>query len=225
MSGRVLIVGESDSDAVAKADAMTVKTLGGQCVPVASARETIAAALCAMRVDAIKIGKLRDEAAIDAVAEALAATAGQIPWVVDPVMHAEGGIAALDAAGAHALKAKVILNATVLTPNVPEAEALTGLRIASAEDMERAAHMLLTLGPKAVLLKGRRLASGRADDLLLDEEGAEWFRGPSPGSTPSQGARGALASGIATGLAQGKSVRAAVIMAREFIAMASIPAS
>lgn len=217
MSWRVLIVGESGFDSVAKGDAMTVRALGGQSAPVASVGRDIAAALAAAPVNAVKIGKLPDQAAIDAVAEALAATAGQVPWVVDPVMHAEGGAAALDAAAAHALKAKLILNATVLTPNVPEAEALTGYRIASPENMERAAHMLLTLGPKAVLLKGRQLASGQTDDLLVSEEGAEWFRSPNPGSAPSLGARGTLASGIATGLAQGKGVREAVALAREFI--------
>jgi hydroxymethylpyrimidine/phosphomethylpyrimidine kinase len=217
MRGRVLIVAGSDSDSVAQADIETVAALGGHAAPAKSVRRQIAAVLGGTGADAIKIGMLPNEAAIGAVAEALEATAGRVPWVVDPVMHAQGGAAALDAAASHALKAKVILHATVLTPNVPEAEALTGMRIAHAGDMERAAHMLLTLGPKVVLLKGRQLAGGTADDLLLGEGIMEWFRGPRLGDAPVKGARGALASGIATSLAQGMGLRDAVARARDYI--------
>lgn len=217
MGGRVLIVAGSDSDSFIHADIRTVTALGARASAAKSVRRSIEALLGDKGADAIKIGMLPDEAAIDAVAAALEATAGRIPWVVDPVMAANGGAAALDSVASHALKAKLILHATVLTPNVPEAEALTGLRITHAGDLERAAHMLLTLGAKAVLIKGGQLAGETVHDLLLGEGVMEWFRGPRLGGADAKGPGGTLASGIAAGLAQGMGLRDAVARARDHV--------
>ena len=222
MRGRVLIVAGSDTDSFVQADIEMVAALGGRATPAKSVRRTIEALLGDTGADAIKIGMLPDEAAIDAVAAALEATAGKIPWVVDPVMRANGGAAALDSIASHALKAKLILHATVLTPNVPEAEVLTGMSITHAGDLERAAHMLLTLGAKAVLIKGGQLAGETVHDLLLGEGVMEWFRGPRLGGADAKGPGGTLASGIAAGLAQGMGLRDAVARARDRI-MDAIP--
>ena len=224
MSGRVLLVAGSDSDSFAQADIKTVTALGGKPSAATSVRQAIEALLRGTGADAVKIGMLPDEAAIDAVAEALDATGGKIPWVVDPVMRAAGGAAALNATASHALKAKLILHATVLTPNVQEAEMLTGMKIAHAADLERAANMLLTLGPKAVLLKGGQLASETVQDLLVGDGIMEWFRGPRLGDGPSKGAGGTLASGIAAGLAQGMGLRDAVAKARDYTNKTARPA-
>jgi hydroxymethylpyrimidine/phosphomethylpyrimidine kinase len=225
MSGKVLLVAGSDSDSFAQADIKTVTALGGKALAAKSVSSAIEALLRGTGVDAIKIGMLPDEAAIDAVSAALDATGGTIPWVVDPVMRAKGGAAALNAAASHALKAKLILHATVLTPNVQEAEVLTGMTIAHAGDLERAAHMLLTLGPKAVLLKGGQLASETVQDLLVGDGILEWFRGPRLGDGPNKGAGGTLASGIAAGLARGMALRDAVAKARDYTNRTTRPAS
>ncbi len=102
--------------------------------------------------DAIKTGMLGDAAAIEAVAEALAGTG--LPLVIDPVMVAKGGAVLLETAALSALKRDLLPLATLLTPNLPEAELLTGLAIPDLDAMHRAAEALLTLGVPAVLLKG-----------------------------------------------------------------------
>src|SRR3546814_2015322 len=104
--------------------------------------------------DAVKVGLLHNAEVIDAVADALAAEAPGVPLVLDPVMIAKGGAALLDTGASATLKRRLPSLATLLTPNVPEAEALTGLAIADLDGMRHAAEMLLTLGAPAVLLKG-----------------------------------------------------------------------
>ena len=111
--------------------------------------------------DCIKTGMLHREDVIQAVVGVLEAKAAHLPLVVDPVMYAKGGAALLAPTASEVLKERLIPRATVLTPNLPEAEFLTDARIASAGDMDRVAAMLLALGPKSVLLKGRQYRHSR----------------------------------------------------------------
>ena len=125
--------------------------------------------------DVIKTGMLGNSAVIAAVCEALDQYAAGIPLVVDPVMVAKGGHALLAAEAVDALRRQLLPRATVITPNLPEAEALTGMTIVSVADMRLAAMTLLSLGVPAVLLKGGHLPGDELVDVLATPERTETF--------------------------------------------------
>jgi hydroxymethylpyrimidine/phosphomethylpyrimidine kinase len=239
MRGRVLAIAGSDSGGGAgiQADIKTITALGGYAasaitaltaqdtkgvhgihdVPAAFVRRQIEAVLKDIGADAIKIGMVHRADIIDAIADAIESLAKDTPLVVDPVMVAKGGAKLLDPTASHALKARLIVHATVLTPNIPEAEALTGLTAIDAASLTQAAAMLLTLGPRAVLLKGGHLPGDVVRDVLVTNDGAEVFESPRIASAATHGTGCTLASAIATGLAQGLSLRDAVLRARAFV--------
>ena len=239
MEGRVLIVAGSDSGGGAgiQADIKSVTALGGYAataltaltaqdtrdvhgileIPPSFVAQQMSVVLDDIGADCIKTGMLHTEAIITAVMEVLEAKAPATPLVVDPVMYAKGGAALLEPSAQRVLKARLILRATVLTPNIPEAEFLTGVSVRAAEDMEHVAGMLLTLGPRAVLLKGGHLEGGTVRDVLAHEGGVESLESPRIESANTHGTGCTLASAIATGLAQGLDIRAAVVRARAFV--------
>ena len=104
--------------------------------------------------------------------------------------------------------------ATVITPNLPEAEALSGLKIASVADMRAAATILLSLGVPAVLLKGGHLEGDDLTDLLATPEGTEAFTATRIPTKHTHGTGCTTASAVAAGLAQGMTLRDAVVRAR-----------
>ena len=116
-----------------------------------------------------------------------------------------------------ALKRRLLVRATVLTPNLPEAEALSGMTIRDANDMAHVARALLTLGPDAVLLKGGHLESDTLTDILASGDGVHTFHGPRIATTSTHGTGCTLASAIATGLAQGMEIVPAVMRARDYV--------
>ena len=126
----------------------------------------IAAVVSDFPIGATKIGML-------ATADIAAAVAAALDEhrlrnvVLDPVMVAKGGSRLLDEAAVAVVRDRLLSRAEVVTPNVPEAEALTGLRIGSGDDLEPAAARLVALGARAVIVKGGHLA-GPAVDLLFD---------------------------------------------------------
>lgn len=143
-----------------------------------------------------------------------------IPLVVDPVMVAKGGHPLLEHEAMGVLKARLILRAHLLTPNIPEAELLTGMTIRDVDDMHHAAEMLLSLGPPAILLKGGHLSSNEVVDLLATENGVREFRSPRINTTSTHGTGCTLSSAIACGLAQGMGIEPAVERARAYVATA-----
>ncbi len=114
-------------------------------------------------VDAVKIGMLGTAETIDAVASALEALEPRTPIVLDPVMVAESGADLLDPPARDAVIARLLPRATVTTPNLPEARALSGLTDGSAQDLARAVH---ALGPRAVVVTGGH--GQRATDVFFD---------------------------------------------------------
>jgi hydroxymethylpyrimidine/phosphomethylpyrimidine kinase len=239
MNGRVLIVAGSDSGGGAgiQADIKTVTALGGYAataitaltaqntlgvfgiVPVEPSfvRQQIDAVLGDIGADCIKTGMLYDEAIIDVVIESLAA-APHVPIVVDPVMVATSGAALLEARAVDALK-RLMARAAVVTPNIPEAEALLGRRI-SADDMHDAAVAIAALGAKIVMLKGGHLAGNTVRDVVA-EGGESWvLESPRIATRHTHGTGCTLASAIATGLAQGMAPRAAIARAHAFVQQA-----
>lgn len=154
--------------------------------------------------DAIKTGMLHSREVIAKVAQTLQAYR-DIPLVVDPVMRAKGGAALIAPDAQQVLIEALLPLATVLTPNIPEAEALTGLPIKDKAGMIRAGHSLLTMGPGAVLMKGGHLDTEQMVDILLDEEGriTELPSGPRLATKHTHGTGCTLASALASGLARG----------------------
>jgi len=238
--GRVLAIAGSDSGGGAgvQADIKAVTVLGGYAasaitavtvqntlgveaihpIPPAIIAAQIRVVLDDIGTDAIKTGMLGDAAAIEAVIEALADHA-DIPLVVDPVMVAKGG-AALLADGALAPLRRLIARASLVTPNAPEAEALTGLTIATTDDLRRAGERLLTGGVRAVLMKGAHLPGESVIDLLMTSDGETMLEGPRIDTRHTHGTGCTLASACAVGLAQGLTLRDAVARAWAYTAEA-----
>ena len=246
MKGRVLIIAGSDSGggagiqadikAVTALDAFAMtaitaltaqNTLGVQGVhpvPVDFLRLQIRSVVDDLGVDAIKTGMLGDAATIDAVVDELTRLPN-VPVVIDPVMVAKGGHKLLADAAVDHLRRTLLPRATVLTPNLPEAELLTGMTIATEADMQRAARMLLSFGVPAVLLKGGHLDSPDVVDLLATADGVQEFRSERLRTRHTHGTGCTLASAVAAGLAQGMTLADAVARARRYVfqAIATAP--
>jgi len=236
--GRVLIIAGSDSGGGAglQADLKTVTALGGYAatavtavtvqntlgvtgvlpVPADMVMAQARAVLDDIGADALKTGMLGDIAMVETVAAILDSAAG-IPAVVDPVMTAKGGAALLATDAMDAVRRLMVPRARLLTPNVPEAEALTGLGIASLEDQRRAGEALLALGARAVLMKGGHLDGERVTDLLLTPEGETLFESARLETRHTHGTGCTLASACAAGLAQGLTLEAAVARAWAYV--------
>ena len=121
-----------------------------------------------IEVDAVKVGMLSTPRCMEAVAEKLRYyRPGNV--VIDPVMYAKNGCPLMEPAAVGALIKIIIPLADVLTPNIPEAEKLSGMRILCAADMEAAARKICAMGCKAVIIKGGH-AAGDALDILFDGE-------------------------------------------------------
>ena len=242
MKGRVLIVAGSDSSGGAgiQADIKTVTALGGYAataitaltaqntlgvlgimpVPPDFVRRQMEAVLGDIGADCIKTGMLHDAAIIAAVAECLAATAPTVPLVVDPVMIATSGGRLLDPAAMGALTQRLVARATVITPNLPEAEALLGRPIADLDAMAEAATALLDLGPRVVVLTGGHLPGERVHDVVAEAGQRYALDSARIATRHTHGTGCTLASGIATGLAQGMAMRAAIERAHHFVQQA-----
>jgi len=246
MRGRVLIIAGSDSGGGAgiQADLKTVTALGGYAATAITALtaqdttgvhaiEGVELAFIARQIelslgdigaDAIKTGMLHNAAVIETVVGALERHGPLIPVVVDPVMIAKGGASLLDVAAVDVLKRRLLPRAAVLTPNIPEAEALTGRKIVSVEDMRAAALALLQMGPRAVLVKGGHREGGTVTDLLAEmiegEPRVETFRSKRIDTRHTHGTGCTLASAIAVGIAQDLDLVAAVRRARAYVLQA-----
>jgi len=165
--------------------------------------------------NAAKTGALGSAEIVMAVADA--ARRFTFPLVVDPVMVSKHGQPLLPAEAATALREQLIPAATLITPNVPEAEALTGIAIRNLEDMRLAACRLRETGAQAVLIKGGHLGGAESTDLFFD--GALWREFPAPRleTRHTHGTGCTYSAAITAGLALGMTPVDAVARAREFI--------
>jgi hydroxymethylpyrimidine/phosphomethylpyrimidine kinase len=158
---------------------------------------------------------LGEAAAAEAVLEALADWPG-IPLVVDPVMVATTG-ATLLGEGALAPLRQLMARAHLVTPNAPEAEALTGIAIRSTDDLRRAGEALLTSGVSAVLMKGGHVPGDSVIDLFMTSAGETVLEGPRIETRHTHGTGCTLASACAVGLAQGLALESAVARAWAYV--------
>jgi hydroxymethylpyrimidine/phosphomethylpyrimidine kinase len=236
--GRVLILAGSDSGGGAgiQADIKTVTALGGYAATAITAitvQNTLGvsavhplppelveaqarAVLDDIGADALKTGMLGQVKVVEAVARVLDAAAG-VPAVVDPVMVAKGGAALLDDPAVDALRTLLVPRAALLTPNAPEAAALTGLVVETTDDLRRAGEALLTAGAAAVLMKGGHVTGATVIDILMTPAGETTFSGPRLVTRHTHGTGCTLASACAAGLAQGLPLAEAVARAWAYV--------
>ena len=193
----------------------TLGVSGVHPIPLTIIEAQARAVLDDIGADAIKTGMLGDAATVALVAQLLE-EAG-VSAVIDPVMVAKGGASLLAADAVTAVRERLVPLATLLTPNAPEAEALTGLSVTSTDDLRRAGEALLALGARAVLMKGGHIASARVVDILMTSEGEVVFEGERIDSRHTHGTGCTLASACAVGIAQGLSLEAAVARAWDYV--------
>ncbi len=190
-------------------------------VPIEGIQEQLQSIAADLTPDAVKLGMLFSSEIISLVAEKLA----EYKWkniVLDPVMIAKGGAALLQQEAVAALKEKLLPLATVITPNVPEAEVLTGMSIANIEDSKKAAKLLHSWGVQYVVMKGGH-ASYQGDevvDLLFDGETFTEYKSSRIHSVQTHGSGCTFAAVITAGLAKGYSIYEAVEEAKRFITKA-----
>ncbi len=236
---RILIIAGSDSGGGAgvQGDIKTVTCLKGYAATAITAitaqntqgvfgihdvpddfiRKQITLVLEDIGADAFKTGMLHTISVIETVADTIAPYTQTIPLVLDPVMFAKGGAALLQPDALETLKKRLIPMATLITPNLPEAEFLAGVSVRSVNDMQAVAERILQLGCKAVLLKGGHLEGDMVTDLLVSAHETHVFTSPRLNSTHTHGTGCTLASAIATGLAQGMTLKDSVNRARDYV--------
>jgi hydroxymethylpyrimidine/phosphomethylpyrimidine kinase len=242
LRGRVLAIAGSDSGGGAgiQADIKAISAMGAYAatavtavtaqntlgvqgviaVPASFVALQVASVLDDIGADAVKTGMLAGRDTIEAVAAALRAWRARgcaAPLVLDPVMVAKGGQALLAPDAVAALLEALLPHAAVVTPNLPEAEVLTGEAVADVAGMHRAAERLLRLGAAAVLLKGGHLPGEVLTDLLATPAGTQVFEQARVATRHTHGTGCTLASAVAAGLAQGMTLSAAVERARAYV--------
>ena len=156
-----------------------------------------------IRPNAIKIGMLHSKGVILAVIKSLKKIKVN-KSVLDPVMVAKGGTRLINNTAIIYIKKKLMKKILLITPNIPEAEILTNIKINSTKDMIKAGKILISLGAKNVLIKGGHLKSKKMNDILLNKKIIKVFKSKKYNSKNTHGTGCTLSSAIATYLSCGK---------------------
>ncbi len=194
----------------------TVGVFGIHEIPPETVARQIDVVLEDIGADAAKLGMLSSVGIIEAVAGSLRRQAVE-KLVIDPVMVAKSGDALLRENAREALKRELLPLAWMVTPNIPEAEVLSGLTITTEEEVWRAGEVIHGLGPKYVLMKGGHLAGTEATDWLFD--GANWsvYSAERIDTKNTHGTGCTFSAAIAACLARGKGAREAVEEAKTYL--------
>ena len=168
-----------------------------------------------IRPDAVKIGMVSDSSLINVIAERLCFYKAE-NIVVDPVMVATSGSALMKTDAVETLIKKLLPLCTVVTPNIPEAEVLSGMKIENVEDMEKTAMTIHDHYHCAVLVKGGHFIND-ANDLLCDDAEMTWFYGTRIDNPNIHGTGCTLSSAIASFLAKGYDLKESIRNAKEYL--------
>ena len=187
-------------------------------VPPGVVAAQIKAALGDIGADVIKIGMLGTAEIAATVADIL--ETNEIPLVLDTVLLSSSGAPLLDEAGITVLKKRLIRRSRLVTPNLPEAEALTGIYPKSEHRLRNAAMVFKMLGNEAVLFKGGHGEGGHVRDVLWAEGEFIAFEAPRQDTVHTHGTGCTLATAIACGLAQKRDLRDAVARAQTYVQQA-----
>ncbi len=239
--GSVMTVAGSDSGGGAgiQSDIKTITLLGGYAssvitaltaqntmgvtgihgVPASFVAQQLDAVIGDIPVDVVKTGMLFSGEIIETLAEKLACC-GKRMLVLDPVMLAKGGSRLVGEDAITTLVERLVPLAYLVTPNIPESEALTGLVIRDRESMIEAARAIHALGARNVLIKGGHLPGNEAVDILFDGQNVRDYTVPRIESTNTHGTGCSYASAISAFLAQGEPLPLAIARAKEFITAA-----
>jgi hydroxymethylpyrimidine/phosphomethylpyrimidine kinase len=187
--------------------------------PVQFLRQQLDACFDDFRIAAVKVGMLANEDVIHAVADVLELRRPP-RLVIDPVMIATSGASLLDPGAINALRSRLLPLANLLTPNIPEAETLLGIRIHRASDADRALGALLELGPGAIVLKGGHLEEG---DTVIDRYASvdlrETFQHPRL-PVRAHGTGCSFAAAVAANLCRGEPMVVSCALASDYVARA-----
>ena len=235
---KILIIAGSDSSGGAglQADIKTVTSLGSYALTAITAvtiqnttgvksvipispvdlKNQIIYSAKDIRPDAVKIGMLHSKNVIIKVLESLKIL--NIKKVIlDPVMVAKGGAKLIDEEAIKILKKELIKKVYLITPNIPEAEVLTGIKINNKEDMILAAYELLNCGAKNILIKGGHLKSKKVIDIFLNKTDFEIFVSPRHKTRNTHGTGCTLSSAITTFFSCGKNIKKACDLGIKYV--------
>ena len=235
---KVLIIAGSDSSGGAgiQADIKTVTSLGSYAmtaIPAVTSQNTTGVSSIIpippteiskqieftskdIRPDAIKIGMLHSERVINSVLKSLNKIKVK-KIILDPVMIAKGGAKLINNNSIKILKSKLIKKVSLITPNIPEAEILTGYKIKNINDMIYSAKKLIDSGAKNVLLKGGHLKSNIMCDIFLNKSEIYFFKNKKIYSKNTHGTGCTLSSAIATYYSCGKTLKKSCEMAIKYV--------
>ncbi len=187
-----------------------------QALPPVMVKAQIDAIMSDIGADAVKTGMLANAAIVRVVAAKIREHRFE-RVVVDPVMVAASGARLLVEEAVETYKRELFPLATVVTPNVPEAEALAGMTVRSAADQKEAARVLKGLGPRYVIVKGGHLTGRDSVDLLFDGRKFTEFRAARIATRSNHGTGCTFASAVAASLAHGRSIEDSVDTAKRYV--------
>ena len=183
-------------------------------------REQIELLLGSFPIGAIKTGLLFSPEIVETVATVLERSAGKIPLIVDPVMIATSGDALLQPAAVESYRARLFPRATLVTPNMAEAAALTGRPVCDLDEMHVAGNELTQKFGTRFLLKGGHLGGGQATDLLFGGTAVAEFSAPFVPGVSTHGTGCTYSAAIAARLALGDPLEEAIARAKDFVSRA-----
>ena len=235
---KILIIAGSDSSGGAgiQADIKTVTALGGYAMTAVTAvtaqntkgvysiapinhkevKKQILFTSRDIKPDAIKIGMLHSSEVITSVLRSLKQIKTK-KIILDPVMIAKGGSRLISDKAIKTLKDKLIKKVELITPNIPEAEVLTNMKIKSLEDMISSANILLKFGVKNILIKGGHRNSNIMTDVLLNKKGLKIFKNKKIKTKNTHGTGCTLSSAITTFLGCGKKINKACELGIKYV--------
>ena len=235
---KILIIAGSDSSGGAgiQADIKTVTTIGSYAMTAITAvtvqntqgvksvipihpneiKNQIIFTSNDIKPDAIKIGMLHSSDVVNKVVASINIIKVK-KIILDPVMVAKGGTRLIDYKAIQTLKKKLIKKVSLITPNIPEAEVLTGIRINNKEDMILAANKLINLGAKNVLIKGGHLKSKNVQDVFMNKSDLKVFISARYKTRNTHGTGCTLSSAITTFFSCGKSIKKACELGIKYV--------